>query len=155
MWNRSIALNIVYGTFNPKADSDAQSLVILASYSQQNSHVVLLTHKMSSHSATEATRSHRPIEVILNSPGRNVDRNAFARLVSPGRGNNFLITYILTAALGTILRLLHNVIVRMFGLDVGKQERSGHSLSSCCSVESLCVTFIAGANFIRLYSGED
>ncbi|CAG9585057.1 unnamed protein product [Danaus chrysippus] len=47
---------------------------------------------------SEATRSHRLIEVILNSPGRNTDRNAFARLVSPGRGNNFLITCILTAA---------------------------------------------------------
>lgn len=58
------------------------------------SHVVLLTHKMSTHSVSEATRSHRPIEVILNSPGRNADRNAFARLVSPGRGNNFLITFL-------------------------------------------------------------
>lgn len=49
---------------------------------------------MSTHSMSEATRSHRPIEVILNSPGRNADRNAFARLVSPGRGNNFLITFL-------------------------------------------------------------
>ncbi|KPJ19105.1 Mediator of RNA polymerase II transcription subunit 13 [Papilio machaon] len=96
------SLEDCHTNFFALADSDAQPLVILASYSQQNSHVVLLTHKMSSYSASEATRSHRPIEVILNSPGRNVDRNAFARLVSPGRGNNFLITYILTAALGTI-----------------------------------------------------
>ncbi|GBP17150.1 hypothetical protein EVAR_17275_1 [Eumeta japonica] len=36
---------------------------------------------MSPFVAREAARSYRPIEVILNSPGRNVNRNAFARLV--------------------------------------------------------------------------
>lgn len=36
------------------------------------------------------------------------------------------------------------------------KKRSGHSLSPCCSVEWLCVMlFIAGANFIRLCSGQD
>lgn len=93
--HRSIALKILYGTIYVWTDNDAQPLVIpgivLATV---QSHVVLLTHKMSTHSVSEATRSHRPIEVILNSPGRNADRNAFARLVSPGRGNNFLITFL-------------------------------------------------------------
>lgn len=36
-----------------------------------------------------------------------------------------------------------------------KKKLPGHSLSQCCSVEQFCVMFIAGANFIRLCSGED
>lgn len=103
---------------------------------------------MSTLSASEATRSHRPIEVILNSPGRNADRNAFTRLVSPARGNNFLDTFCKV----TLATASHEKCVYAGAC---KRNSRGHSLSLCCSVEPLCVMFIAGANFIRLCSGED
>lgn len=108
---------------------------------------------MSTLSASEAARCHRPIEVILNSPGRNTNGNAFARLVSPSWGNTFILHF-WNGSLRSIM--WHDSEPWGAGLYARRasmaKKRSGHSLSPCCSVEWLCVMFIAGANFIRLCS---
>lgn len=140
-------------------EANAQSLVILASFSgDRRADKELLTHKMSTHSVLEATRCHRPIEVISYSPGRNADRNVFTRLVSPSRGNTFILLhfYKTNDSVSSAVRVSESrgtcfCMYAAMSAAVRRNAMVIHYRRVVVSSRVALRNILAGANFIRLY----